>query len=60
MRLIETLLQGSGSHLRHWTTTSLRNAILSNYDLKDKDYTLNRMRYDLCKLRLHGIIERIP
>jgi hypothetical protein len=60
MRLIETLLQGAGGHLRQWTTASLRKTILSNYHLNDKDYTLNQIRYDLRKLRLHGIIERIP
>ena len=28
--------------------------------LKKKDYTLNQIRYDLRKIRLHGLIERIP
>jgi hypothetical protein len=31
-----------------------------NLSLKEKDYTLNQIRYDLRKIRLHGLIERIP
>ena len=60
MRLMETLLRGAGGHLRQWTTASLRKTILADYGLEDKKYTLNQIRYDLRKLRLHGIIERIP
>jgi hypothetical protein len=30
------------------------------YNLKPKDYTLTQLRYDIRKLRLHGLIERLP
>jgi hypothetical protein len=38
----------------------LRDTVLDQCSLKQKDYTLNQIRYDLRKLRLHGLIERIP
>ena len=60
MRLLETLLQGAAGHLRRWTAARLHQAIVDAYDLQPKDYTLNQLRYDLRKLRLHGLIERAP
>jgi len=60
LRLLEVLLQGASGHLRQWTATRLRRAILEDFGLKEPDYTLNQIRYDLRKLRLHGLIERIP
>jgi hypothetical protein len=60
LRLLEVLLQGASGHLRQWTTARLRQTLLEDYGLKEKDYTLNQIRYDLRKLRLRGLIERIP
>jgi hypothetical protein len=60
MRLLELLLQGAGGHFRKWTTAQVHRAVLDAYNLKPKDYTLTQLRYDLRKLRLHGLIERVP
>jgi len=60
LRLLEVLLQGAGGHLQRWTTAQLRNTLLEQCHLQPKDYSLNQIRYDLRKLRLHGLIERIP
>ena len=60
MRLLELLLQGAGGHFRKWTTAQLHAAILDAYNVKPKDYTLSQLRYDMRKLRLHGLIERVP
>jgi hypothetical protein len=60
MRLLELLLQGAGGHFGKWTTARLHRAVLDAHDLKPKDYTLTQLRYDLRKLRLHGLIERVP
>jgi hypothetical protein len=60
MRLLELLLQGAGGHFRKWTTARLHEAVLDAYALKPKDYTLTQLRYDVRKLRLHGLIERVP
>jgi len=60
MRLLELLMQGAGGHFRKWTTAQLHQALLEAYNLKPKDYTLTQLRYDVRKLRLHGLIERLP
>ena len=60
MRLLELLMQGAGGHFRKWTTALLHQAVLDAYNLKPKDYTLTQLRYDVRKLRLHGLIERVP
>ena len=60
LRLLEVLLQGASGHLKRWTTAQLRQTVLEQCGLKQKDYTLNQIRYDLRKIRLHGLIERIP
>jgi hypothetical protein len=60
MRLLELLMQGAGGHFRKWTTAQLHEAVLQTSDLKPKAYTLNQLRYDVRKLRLHGLIERVP
>jgi len=60
LRLLEVLLQGASGHLKRWTTAQLRQTVLEQGSLKEKDYTLNQIRYDLRKIRLHGLIERIP
>jgi len=60
MRLLELLVQGAGGHLRHWTTAQIHQAYLQAYELQPRAYTLNQLRYDLRKLRLHGLIERPP
>jgi hypothetical protein len=60
MRLLEPLMQGAGGHFRKWTTARLHLAVLDAYHLKPKDYTLTQLRYDVRKLRLHGLIERVP
>jgi len=63
LRLLEVLLQGAGGHLKRWTTALLHQTVLDQCALKPKGYTgytLNQIRYDLRKLRLHRLIERIP
>jgi hypothetical protein len=60
LRLPEVLLPGAGGHLKRWTTAQLQDPVLARCGLKQKDYTLKQIRYDLRKLRLHGHIERIP
>jgi len=59
LRLLEVLLQGASGHLKRWTTAQLHQTVLEQCGLKEKDYTLNQIRYDLRKLRLHGLIERL-
>jgi len=57
IRLLEVLLHG-GSHVRGWTARQIHQAILTTFHLADKAYGLNQLRYDLRKLKGHGLLER--
>jgi len=59
MRLLEVLVRGLGGHLRRWTAAELHGQVLEAFGLKAGSYTLNQLRYDLRKLRAHGLIERV-
>ena len=41
-----------------WTANQIHQAVLTTFHLSDKGYGLNQLRYDLRKLRGHGLIER--
>jgi hypothetical protein len=41
-----------------WTANQIHQAVLTTFHLSDKGYGLNQLRYDLRKLRAHGLIER--
>jgi hypothetical protein len=57
IRLFEVLLHG-GPHVGGWTAKQIHRAVLTTFHLSDKGYGLNQLRYDLRKLRGHGLIER--
>jgi hypothetical protein len=57
IRLCEVLLHG-GTHVGGWTANQIHEAVLTTFHLSDKGYGLNQLRYDLRKLRGHGLIER--
>lgn len=59
MRVLEILVRGLGGHLRRWTAAELHREILEAFGLKAGSYTLNQLRYDLRKLRAHGLIDRV-
>ena len=58
LRLLAVLLH-DGSSLTEWTTAQLHTLILKKYHLTAQDYTLSQLRYDLSKLRAHGLVEKI-
>lgn len=60
MRLLEVLLRRAGGAFGGWTVPQVQAAILDTFNLKAPDYSLNAVRYDLRKLRAHGLLERIP
>ena len=60
MRLLEVLLRRAGGGFGGWTVPQVQAAILDTFNLKAADYTPNAVRYDLRKLRAHGLLERIP
>lgn len=57
VRMMEVLLHG-GTQLHGWRSTELRQAILTTFALCAETYTLNQVRYDLRKLKAHGLIVR--
>jgi hypothetical protein len=58
MRLMEALLRG-GTQLNGWRTAEIHQAILAAFGLSAETYTLNQLRYDLRKMKAHGLVERI-
>jgi hypothetical protein len=57
IRLLEVLLHG-GSHVGGWTAKQIHHAILATFHLSDSAYRLNQLRYDLRKLKGHGLLQR--
>ena len=58
IRLLDSLLY-TGGLLGDWTTRQLHERILARHRLGEDDYTLGQLRYDLGKLRAHGLAERV-
>ena len=57
IRLLEVLLHG-GTQLGGWSAKEIHQAVLTTFHLSDKAYGLNQLRYDLRKLKGHGLLER--
>jgi hypothetical protein len=57
MRLMEVLLHG-GIQLNGWRSADIHQAILTRFGLSADRYTLTQLRYDLRKMKAHGLLER--
>ena len=57
IRLLEVLLH-AGNNLGGWSAKQIHQVILHSFQLSEKAYGLNQLRYDLRKLKGHGLIER--
>ena len=57
IRLLEVLLHG-GTTVGGWTAKQIHAAILTTFGLSPKTYGLNQLRYDLRKLKGHGLLQR--
>ena len=57
IRLLEVLLHG-GNTVGGWTAKQIHQAVLTTFQLSAKDYGLNQLRYDLRKLKGHGLLQR--
>ncbi len=57
VRLFEVLLHG-GLQVGGWTARQIHRAVLTTFDLSENTYGLNQLRYDLRKLKGHGLLER--
>lgn len=58
IRLLDTLLYNGGL-LADWTSRDAHARLLERHRLKESDYTISQLRYDLRKLRAHGLAQRI-
>jgi hypothetical protein len=57
IRLLEVLLHG-GNTVGGWTARQIHQAVLTSFQLSENRYGLNQLRYDLRKLKGHGLLER--
>jgi hypothetical protein len=57
LRLMEILLHG-GSQLAAWRTAQIHAAVLQAFALTPDTYSLTQLRYDVRKLRAHGLLQR--
>ena len=58
IRLLDVLLH-PGSFVADWTSRDVLARLLERHRLAEADYRLTQLRYDLGKLRAHGLVERI-
>jgi hypothetical protein len=58
MRLFEVLLHASTT-LAGITTKDIHQRVIETFGLNPKSYSLNQLRYDLRKMRAHGLLERV-
>ncbi len=57
LRLMEVLLH-AGTRVVGWRTGEIHQAILSSFSLTPAGYTVTQLRYDLRKMKGHGLLER--
>jgi len=57
IRLLEVLLHG-GSQVGGWTAKHIHHAVFTTFHLSVSTYGLNQLRYDLRKLKAHGLLQR--
>ena len=57
IRLMEVLLHG-GTVVSGWTARQIHDAILTSFGIGADRYGLNQLRYDLRKLKAHGLLAR--
>jgi hypothetical protein len=58
IRLMEVLLHG-GPQLAGWRTVHIWQSLQAAFSLSSQQYTLNQLRYDLRKMKGHGLLERV-
>lgn len=57
IRLLEVLLHNATT-VAGWTAKQIHEAVVSTFQLSPQQYRLNQLRYDLRKLKGHGLLER--
>ena len=57
LRLMEALLH-QGTAIHGWRTAEIHEAIITAFGLAQGAYSLTQLRYDIRKLKAHGLLER--
>jgi len=57
IRLMEVLLD-AGVGINGWSASHIHEVLLGRFRISAEAYTLNQLRYDLRKMRYHGLIAR--
>ena len=57
LRLMEVLLHG-GSQLAGWRTADMHRAVREAFAITPEAYSMTQLRYDVRKLRAHGLLTR--
>jgi hypothetical protein len=57
LRLMEVLLH-AGTQLSGWRTSEIHEAIVTSFGLIKKNYSLTQLRYDIRKMKAHGLLQR--
>jgi hypothetical protein len=57
IRLMEVLLD-AGAGINGWSARHIHEALLGRFRIAKDAYTFNQLRYDLRKLKAHGLLER--
>jgi hypothetical protein len=57
IRLMEVLLH-AGTQLAGWRTLEIHTALLAAFGLTQDAYSLTHLRYDVRKMKAHGLVER--
>ena len=57
LRLMEALLH-QGTQIHAWRTAEIHQAITTAFGLAQGTYSLTQLRYDIRKLKAHGLLER--
>jgi hypothetical protein len=57
IRLMEVLLHG-GTTVGGWTARQIHEALLTTFQIPLARYGLNQLRYDLRKMKAHGLVAR--
>jgi hypothetical protein len=58
-RLLEVLLH-AGTEIGGWNSREIHAAVLDRFSIGQADYDLSSLRYDLRKLKGHGLLAREP
>jgi hypothetical protein len=57
IRLLEVMLH-NGTTVGGWTAKQIHQAVVTTFQLSPNHYGLNQLRYDLRKLKGHGLLQR--